>query len=87
MITCQPHNLRDLPPESRPYGIRVTLKHGTPFRQLLGDDWQKLHWYGTALERDRALEDMSRQPGVYRKGDIADVVFEKIENLAESRSR
>lgn len=70
---------------SRPYGIRITLKPDTPFRKLLGEDWQKLHWYATAAERDAALEHMVNEPRVYRIGDTADVVYEKIENLAESR--
>ncbi len=85
MTICHPHNLRQAPAETRPYGIRITLKRDTPFRRLLGDDWQKVHWYGTAHERDAALHLMTTQPGVYRVGDIADVVFEKTENLAESR--
>jgi hypothetical protein len=69
----------------RPYGIRVTLKGDSPFRRLVGDGWQKVHWYATAGERDAALADMSSQPEVYRIGDVADVVYEKVENLAESR--
>jgi len=83
--TCHPHNLRQPTATVRPYGIRVTLKGTSPFRNLLGDDWQKVHWFGTAAERDAALADMSSQPEVYRIGDVADVAFEKIENLAESR--
>lgn len=82
---CHPHNLRQPPSDVRPYGIRITLKRDTPFRRLLGDDWQKVHWYATADARDAALLHMTSQPGVYRIGDIADVVFEKTENLAESR--
>ncbi len=85
MSTCHPHNLRHAIATIRPYGVRVTLKRASPFRNLLGDDWQKLHWFATAAERDAALADMSSQPGVYRIGDVADVVYEKIENLAESR--
>lgn len=85
MSTCHPHNLRQPTATVRPYGIRVTLKGASPFRNLLGNDWQKVHWYGSAAERDAALVDMVNQPGVYRIGDVADVVYEKIENLADSR--
>ena len=83
--TCHPHNLRHPTASLRPYGVRVTLRGDSPFRKLVGNDWQKVHWYATAAERDLALADMSSQPEVYRIGDVADVVFEKIENLSESR--
>lgn len=86
MAICHPHNLRAAAPAQRPYGIRVTLSRATPFRHLLGEDWQRLHWYATAAERDAALADMASQPEVYRRSDRADVVFERIENLAESRN-
>jgi hypothetical protein len=46
------HGIPQLP---RPYGIRVRLRPGDPFAKLLGADWQKTHWYFTAIERDRAL--------------------------------
>ncbi|HVC01773.1 MAG TPA: hypothetical protein VND80_06170 [Steroidobacteraceae bacterium] len=69
----------------RPYGIAVRLKHGDPFRKLLGDDWQKTHWFTTAAERDRVLEDMARRHEYSRAGDAPALLFEKIENLAESR--
>ena len=56
MAIVAPHNLRR--PDAgiqRPFGVRITLKLGDPFRKLLGADWNKTHWYGTALERDAAL--------------------------------
>ena len=87
MAICQPHNLNRIPGTTRPYGIRVTLKRDTPFRLLLGADWQKLHWYETAADRDAALADMASQPEVYRLGDIADVVLEKVEASGETPSR
>ena len=49
MAIVHPHNLRN--PDAaiqRPYGVRITLKPGDPFRKLLGADWNKTHWYGTA---------------------------------------
>lgn len=70
----------------RPFGIRVRLPPGDPFAKLLGADWQKTHWFFTAGERDRALEDMSRRHEYSRIGDRPALVFEKVENLAESRS-
>ena len=75
-----------LPVLPRPYGIRVRLKAGDPFAKLLGTDWQNTHWFFTAAERDRVLEDMSRKHEYSRIGDQPALVFEKVENLGESRS-
>ena len=69
----------------RPYGIRVRLRPRDPFAKLLGADWQKTHWFFTAAERDRVLEDMARKHEYSRIGDQPALVFEKVENLAESR--
>ena len=74
-------------PSVRPFGIRVKLPAGDPFRRLLGDDWQKLHWYPSARERDAALLDMGRRHEFSRIGDEPALLFEKIERLAESRAR
>ncbi|MGO8974172.1 MAG: hypothetical protein ACLQJ0_23340 [Steroidobacteraceae bacterium] len=76
------HGIPQLP---RPYGIRVRLRPGDPFAKLLGADWQRTHWYFTAIERDRALADMSRKHEYSRIGDPPALVFEKVEKLAESR--
>jgi hypothetical protein len=78
--------VRTLPVLPRPYGIRVRLKPGDPFAKLLGTDWQKTHWFFTAAERDRVLEDMSRKHEYSRIGDQPALVFEKVEKLAESRN-
>ena len=76
---------RTVPVLPQPYGIRVRLKRGDPFAKLLGTDWQKTHWYFTAEERDRVLEEMSRKHEYSRIGDQPALVFEKVEKLAESR--
>jgi hypothetical protein len=87
MGIANPQNLvRTLPVLPRPYGIRVRLKAGDPFAKLLGIDWQKTHWFFTAAERDRVLEDMSRKHEYSRIGDQPALVFEKVEKLAESRN-
>ena len=75
----------DAEPISGPYGVRVRLRSGDPFARLVGNDWQKTHWYATAAERDRALLDMSREHEYSRIGDRPTLVFEKTENLAQSR--
>jgi hypothetical protein len=77
--------VRGVPVLPRPYGIRVSLRPGDPFAKLLGSDWQKTHWYFTAAERDQKLEEMARKHEYSRIGDQPAVVFEKVENLSESR--
>jgi hypothetical protein len=76
---------RNADPISGPYGVRVRLRSGDPFGRLVGNDWQKTHWYATAGERDRALLDMAREHEYSRIGDRPTLVFEKTENLAQSR--
>lgn len=86
MGISQPQNLRTPPIERlRPYGVRVSLPPGDPFRKLLGDEWYRDHWYPTQEERDRALSEMSRRHEYSRGGDKPSLVFEKVEKLAESR--
>ncbi|MFO7277397.1 MAG: hypothetical protein DIU56_010215 [Pseudomonadota bacterium] len=86
MAISQAHNLREPPVEQqRPYGIRVSLPPGNPFRNLLGPDWHRFHWYATAAERDAALAEMSRRHEYSRIGDEPSFVFEKVEKLSESR--
>jgi hypothetical protein len=86
MAIVAPHNLRR--PDAgiqRPFGVRITLKAGDPFRKLLGADWNKTHWYGTAAERDAALAEMSRKHEYSRAGDRPALKFDKVEKLHESR--
>lgn len=86
MGISQSHNLRTPPVEKlRPYGIRVSLPTGDPFRKLLGPQWHRNHWYSTPQERDAALAEMSRRHEYSRPGDRPSLVFEKVEKLAESR--
>lgn len=77
---CHRHNLVD--PHSagreRRYGIRVTLPPGDTLRNLLGDDWERLHWYPGEAERDAAFEKMAGRHGYYRQTDNPTQVLEKI---------
>jgi len=79
------HNLTDLTSYPRPYGVRVSLRQGDPFRKLLGPDWSRTHWYLSPEERDAALADMARKHEYSRPGDSPALRFEKVENLAASR--
>lgn len=82
MAICQPHNLRARPTERpRPFGVRVSLRPGDPFRRILGPDWNRTHWYETAAERDAAIAEMSRRHDYSRPGDQPALAFEKVEVL------
>ncbi len=77
------HNLRPAQantPAARPYGVRVSLKLNDPFRKILGPDWQRVHWYSDATERDAALDEMSRRHDYSRPQDAPALVFSKIES-------
>jgi hypothetical protein len=79
MSTCHEHNLRQPLPDARPFGIRVHLRRSDPFRNLVGDDWSKEHWYSTAAERDAALLQMSSRYPYFRPGDQPALEFETLE--------
>jgi hypothetical protein len=86
MGISQPQNLRTPPIEKlRPYGIRVSLPGGDPFRKLLGPEWHRFHWYATPAERDASLAEMARRHQYSRNEDNPSLVFEKVEKLSESR--
>lgn len=80
MDYCHAHNLVDpsTAGAERPFGIRVTLPAGDTLRKVLGDNWEKLHWYPTEAERDDAFERMAARHGYYRKTDTPTQVLEKI---------
>lgn len=86
MAVASTHNLnRPVVVEQRPYGIRLSLRENDPFRNLLGPEWQRFHWFSTARERDAALSEMSRRHEYSRDEDQPALVFQKVEKLAESR--
>lgn len=80
MDYCHQHNLvePDNAGRDRRYGIRVTLPRGDTLNRILGDDWERLHWYATEAERDRAYESMRERHGYYRKTDSPTQVLEKV---------
>lgn len=75
------HNLAHPLPDASQcrYGIRVHLRSSDPFRNLLGDDWSKEHWFTTAQERDEQLVQMSKRYLYSRSGDEPALNYEKIE--------
>ena len=80
MDYCHRHNLvePDTAGADRPFGIRVTLPPGDTLRKILGEDWEKLHWYPTEAERDRAFDSMAARHGYYRGTDTPTQILEKI---------
>lgn len=77
---CHRHNLvnRDKANVEKKYGIKVSLPGGDPLTDLLGDDWERIRWYATETERDRAFDDMARRHIYSRDTDTASQVLEKI---------
>jgi hypothetical protein len=86
MTACHAHNLRH-PDQGapQPFGVRVSLRPGDPFRKLLGADWNRTHWFDSAEARDAALAEMSRKHEYSRPGDRPALVFEAVTKLASRR--
>lgn len=80
MDFCHQHNLvdPDTAGRERSFGIRVTLPAGDTLRNVVGDDWERFHWYATAEERDTAFEQMAIRHGYYRNTDSPTQVLEKV---------
>jgi hypothetical protein len=79
MSICQSHNLVEPLPTDKPFGIRVKVRSTDPFRNLVGTDWAREHWFSTANERDEALRSMSGKYVYFRPGDKPTLDYEKIE--------
>lgn len=80
MDYCHQHNLvePDLAGQERRFGIRVTLPPGDTLNRILGEDWERLHWYPTEEDRDRAYGHMLERHGYYRTTDTPTQVLEKV---------
>lgn len=74
------HNLVE--PESaaaeRRFGIRVSLPAGDSMSKVLGNDWERLHWYSSETERDGAFANMATRHGYYRNTDTPTQTLEKV---------
>lgn len=79
MSICHPHNLVTPLDADKPFGIRVKVRSSDPFRNLVGSDWHREHWFNSAAERDAALVQMSEKYVYFRPGDKPTLDFEKIE--------
>lgn len=79
MAIANEHNLAHPIPDKRPFGIRVRLKSSDPFRNLVGSDWTREHWYATREERDRVMAEMSRRYIYFRPGDQPTLDYEPVD--------
>lgn len=79
MPICHEHNLAEPVPKKCPYGIRVKLRSTDPFRNLIGSEWSREHWYPTREERDEALRGMSGRYLYFRPGDQPTLEYEKLD--------
>ena len=79
MESCHDHNLRAPLPAARPFGIRVRLRRSDPFRNLVGDDWTREHWFASRSERDARLGEMSGRYLYFRPGDEPSLEFETLD--------
>jgi len=79
MAICNEQNLRQPLPVNKPFGIRVRLRKSDPFRNLVGGDWQKEHWFATARERDATLVQMRGRYVYFRPGDQPALDFDKVD--------
>jgi len=79
MDICHAHNLnRDLT-EPKPFGIRVSLRADDPFARLIGFRWERMHWFATETERNRALADMAGEHVYSRTGDRPNLRYEAVD--------
>ncbi len=80
MDFCHRHNLVDpgTANAERKFGIKVSLPAGDTFSEILGNDWQRVHWYTSEIERDKAFNDMASRHGYYRTTDTPTQVLQKI---------
>ncbi|MDX1480250.1 MAG: hypothetical protein R3315_01160 [Woeseiaceae bacterium] len=80
MDYCHLHNVvePDKALAEKRFGIRVSLPRGDTFSSLIGEDWERVHWYRTEEERDRAFDRMAKRHGYYRNTDTPSQRLEKL---------
>tara|TARA_Y100000385_G_C12871003_1_gene541524 strand:+ start:151 stop:399 length:249 start_codon:yes stop_codon:yes gene_type:complete len=80
MNLCHKHNLisESLNNKKKKFGIRVILPTTDPLKNIIGENWEKLHWYETEEERDSVFIKMDGRHGYYRDTDAPSQILEKI---------
>lgn len=79
MEICHQHNLNGDPGAKRRFGVRVRLDPRDPLRRLLGDEMERVHWFSSQSDRDRALTDMAAEHLYSRRGDRPTLIFEPVD--------
>ena len=79
MEICHRHNFSRDPEARRPFGVRVRLTAADPLQRVLGENFERTHWYASRTERDRALADMAGEHIYSRRGDRPTLRFERID--------
>jgi hypothetical protein len=79
MDICHRHNLLRDPDTRRRFGVRVRLTGADPLQRVLGESFERTHWYATPIERDRALADMAGEHLYSRRGDRPTLRFEAVD--------
>jgi hypothetical protein len=80
MDYCHQHNLvdPDIANAEKKFGIKVSLPPGDTFSKVIGDDWERVHWYATEVERNKAFDDMARRHEYSRTTDLPTQILKKI---------
>lgn len=79
MDICDRHNLNREPAADRRFGVRVRLAPGDPLKRLIGSDFERVRWFDSQTERDRAMADMASEHLYSRRGDRPTLVFEPVD--------
>ncbi|MGI9264159.1 MAG: hypothetical protein ACR2QU_04475 [Gammaproteobacteria bacterium] len=57
----------------------MKLPVNDPMNSLLGENWQTTRWFATHAERERQLAELIEQFVYYRKGDRANLIYERVD--------
>jgi len=79
MDICHAHNLTEPLDVPKPYGIRVSIRPTDTFARLIGNAWERHHWFATREERDQTLKDMASEHLYSRNGDRPTLKYEAVE--------
>jgi len=80
MDYCHQHNLVDQTSagRERPFGIRVSLPENDTLRNILGDEWEQVHWFPSEAERDAVFAEMATRHVYYRNTDTPTQILDKV---------